>query len=325
MKKILLILLCSISLGSLCAQEQKRHVLGDMNGDNELDITDVTELVNVITGKSEKKYIYTIEDFIYDNSISGTFMIDGKEKSYANGYECVDLGLPSGVKWATVNMGASAPEQFGNYYAWGEIKAYGEVPSAYPSTWTGKQNEFYLALPQKETYNWLYYKWGTSSDNLYKYVTSATRGPVDDIEVLEPADDVANVLWGRGWRMPTFDEIGELRSNCYWKWTTDYNGTGIQGYIIYKVKSESDKGKFSYNSPTLSSTYTLNDKHIFLPAAGYRTNDTWQYVNTYGSYWSSTLYYSGANEANYVLLSSSSCFRTHFERYYGRSVRAVCK
>ena len=117
--------------------------------------------------------------------------------------EAVDLGLS--VKWATWNVGASAPEDFGNYYAWGETES-------------------------KSYYWWDTYKYRTSTSGITKYCTSKNDGAfVDGKFRLEPEDDVANVKWGDNWRMPTLEECEELVENCTWEWT-EINGIG--GYTI---------------------------------------------------------------------------------------------
>ena len=96
------------------------------------------------------------------------------------GHEYVDLGLPSGLKWATCNVGATTPEEYGNYYAWGETK------------------------PKTE----------------YTEENSATFGvELLDINS-NPTYDVARANWGSTWRMPTMTEMDELIDNCTWKWTT---------------------------------------------------------------------------------------------------------
>ena len=120
----------------------------------------------------------------------------------------VDLGLPSGLKWATCNVGAANPEEYGDYYAWGEIEP-------------------------KTTYSWSTYKWCSgSSTTLTKYNTSSSYGTVDNKTVLELADDAARANWGGAWRMPTYAEWTELCNNCIWTWTDDYNGTGVAGRIV---------------------------------------------------------------------------------------------
>ena len=101
-----------------------------------------------------------------------------------NDHEYVDLGLPSGLKWATCNVGATAPEEYGNYYAWGE-----NTP--------------------KDNYDWDTYKLTTDGGTTFtKY--NGTDGKT----TLDPEDDAAAVNWGGKWRMPTDDEWTELRENC---------------------------------------------------------------------------------------------------------------
>ncbi len=126
----------------------------------------------------------------------------------ANGHEWVDLGLPSGTKWATCNVGATKPEEYGNYYAWGETEP-------------------------KTTYSWATYKWCNGSyDTLTKYNTSSSYGTVDNKTVLELADDAARANWGGQWRMPTKEECEELLDNCTLKWVYSYKGTGVAGRIV---------------------------------------------------------------------------------------------
>ena len=113
------------------------------------------------------------------------------------GMEYVDLGLPSGTKWATKNLGASKPSAYGDYYAWGETET-------------------------KTEYTWATYKWGTESKpTKYKVTDSNTT--------LYPEDDAATAKLGSPWRMPTLDEIKELLDNCTWTWTTQ---DGKNGYEV---------------------------------------------------------------------------------------------
>ena len=122
-----------------------------------------------------------------------------------NGYGYVDLGLS--VKWATCNVGATQPEEFGAYYAWGEIK-------------------------EKSDYSWSTYKWGNGFGAMTKYCTKEVYGTVDNKTILDPADDVAHVKWGGNWRMPTAAELNELHSNCTWTWTTI---NGVNGYRVTSI------------------------------------------------------------------------------------------
>ena len=191
-------------------------------------------------------------------------------------YVAVDLGLS--VKWATCNVGASKPEDYGDYYAWGETEP-------------------------KTTYNWSYYKWCSgSSTTLTKYNTSSEYGTVDNKTVLDLEDDAARANWGGAWRMPTDAEWTELRENCTWTWTNDYNGTGIKGEIV---------------------TSNNNGNFIFLPAAGYRNDDFLYDAGYDGNYWSSSLYTDIPGGAWYVNFYSDGVGRNGNYRYFGLSVRPV--
>ena len=122
----------------------------------------------------------------------------------------VDLGLS--VKWATCNVGAENPEDYGDYYAWGETET-------------------------KSAYDWSTYKWcNGSGDTLTKYCTSSNYGTVDNKTQLDLSDDVAHVKWGGSWRMPTHDELKELlnTSNSTWTWTTQ---GGKNGYKVTSKKN----------------------------------------------------------------------------------------
>jgi len=100
-----------------------------------------------------------------------------------NGHEWVDLGLPSGTLWATCNVGATTPDEYGDYFAWAETTT-------------------------KEIYYWDTYKYYDSVDGMTKYIAD------DYLNVLEYVDDAARANWGGLWRMPTFDEMQELNDNC---------------------------------------------------------------------------------------------------------------
>ena len=122
--------------------------------------------------------------------------------------EYVDLGLS--VKWATCNVGATKPEEYGDYFAWGETEP-------------------------KSTYNWSTYKYCNGSySTLTKYNNSSSYGTVDDKTTLELADDAARANWGGSWRMPTKAEQDELRTECTWEWTTQ---NGVNGYKVTSKKA----------------------------------------------------------------------------------------
>ena len=123
--------------------------------------------------------------------------------------EAVDLGLS--VKWASWNLGASAPEKYGYYYTWGEEDI---------NPW--------------QRYEWQCYEWCYGADNkLTKYCTDSSywvgSSSMDNKTVLDPDDDAAHVNWGGSWRMPTDAEWTELRTNCTWTRTTQ---NGVNGRLV---------------------------------------------------------------------------------------------
>lgn len=118
-------------------------------------------------------------------------------------HEAVDLGLPSGTRWATCNIGACTPEEYGDYFAWGET------------------------IGNKTNYDWSTYKWSHGEYyEITKYSTSSWYGTEDNMTILDSQDDAATAKWGSKWRMPTQDEISELINNCSWTWKTK---NGVKG------------------------------------------------------------------------------------------------
>ena len=190
--------------------------------------------------------------------------------------DAVDLGLPSGTLWADRNVGADSPEDYGDYFAWGETSI-------------------------KSTYNWSTYKWCRgSSYSMTKYCTDSFYGTVDNKTVLDLEDDAAYVNMGADWRMPTYDELNELRNNCTWTWTSK---KGTKGYKV--------------TGP--------NGKSIFLPAAGYRNDSGLYRAGSDGSYWSTSPH--GPYLAWSLYINSAS-YNTHTSgkrRNYGHTVRAVAR
>ena len=174
-----------------------------------------------------------------------------------NGHDWVDLGLPSGLRWATCNVGATSPENAGNKYAWGETRS-------------------------KTTYN----------ISTYTYTGNPTRLP--------SSADAATANWGSGWRMPTYDELNELKNNCTVTWTTQ---NGVNGRL--------------FTGP--------NGNSIFLPAAGYRDDSSLVNAGSIGYYWSSSLYTGYTGYAWYLVFKSDNYGMTKYHRCDGRSVRAVCQ
>ena len=219
MKKISsLVVVLLLMLASLAAKAQD-YPRGDVNRDGYVNISDVTCLIdNLLNGISEgdvnQDGTVNISDVtsLIDYLLQGTW--PDEPVTPPDDHEYVDLGLPSGTLWATMNVGANAPEEYGDYFAWGETEP-------------------------KEVYNWSTYKWCNGSyKTMTKYCTSSSYGTVDDKTQLEPEDDAANVNWGSSWCMPTKEQQDELRNNCTWTWMTTngvkgYNVTGPNGNSVF--------------------------------------------------------------------------------------------
>ena len=161
-----------------------------------------------------------------------------------NDHEYVDLGLPSGLLWATCNIGANSPEDYGDYFAWGETQP-------------------------KDDYSWSTYQYsnGSFGNTLTKYCSNSSygyNGFTDNLTTLLPEDDAAMANWGTDWRMPTKEEWQELRNNTTVIWTAQ---NGVYGRLFTAA----------------------NGNSIFLPAAGFRTDDLHYYAGSFGDYWSSSL------------------------------------
>ena len=150
-----------------------------------------------------KEMVYPIESYPIRESVGG--MVG----------EAVDLGLS--VKWASWNVGASSPEEYGSYFAWGETE----------DNWN---------------FDMLTYKWtNDDGETMTKYNTDPNCGPVDNKTVLEPEDDAAHVHWGEGWRMPTFEEFQELVQNCSVTYVTDASGIKIGCRFSGKKEGYTDR------------------------------------------------------------------------------------
>ncbi len=186
----------------------------------------------------------------------------GNELALSNS-DVVDLGLSSGNLWASCNLGADSPEQDGGYYAWGETST-------------------------KDNYTWDTYQYGSSATTLTKYCTKAANGNngfTDALNTLEVGDDAAAANLGIGWVMPTNSEWQELYDQCYWEQTSDYNGTGVAGFIVYKSV---DKTLDKQQTKGSDHVYTLAAAHIFLPFAGSVNGSAFQFRQV-NPYWASTI------------------------------------
>ncbi len=221
-----------------------------------------------------------------DSSISASCTIIVKETNYDT-REYVNLGLPSGTLWATCNIGATSPEEYGDYFGWGETVPYytkGHSQDNPCSSW--REN--------KTGYNWKSYFDYISDSKYKKYDNNGGE------RVLLPEDDAATENWGEDWQMPSENQVKELKSsdNTISEWTTL---NGVYGRLYTSKK---------------------NGNSIFLPAAGYRVDEALIDVGTIGLYWCNKIYWSDPDGAKTLDISPLSC--TEFpDRCYGYTIRPV--
>ena len=297
MKKLLLLI---AMLG--CLQVSAR-VKGDINGDENVDVSDLNIIINGILGKDPYYYYTDVNlDGITDVSDLNIVIniILGKDKDH----EYVDLGLPSGTLWATCNVGANEPNEYGLYFAWGETKGYAN----------GEPHDF----------SWANYKWMTPGKSSWEYLTKYTfedgiktgkwyNGDTyvgttvngvtyKNLKELLPEDDAATVNWGPEWRMPSGKDVEELIDPRY---TTISGGSwfGVYGRWITSIS---------------------NGKSIFLPSASIRYDSP-----TIGNHESNRVYYmtrdlmSTIYSRNLAYVFGEFNAFSQMDRYPGKPVRAV--
>lgn len=194
------------------------------------------------------------------NAMAASYTVVVDESNMLNGYEYVDLGLPSGTKWAKHNIGAESMLDCGDFFAWGDIKGYksNHTFSLANDIWYKTETESYVdndGFSVENTYEG-YTKYVLECDKVHGF-----KGFFDDKSTLELADDAANIIWGQGWKIPTKENFDELLEQCSWTWTS------LNGVSGYKVTSK------------------VNSNYIFLPATKLSKNGK----SLYQYYWSSTL------------------------------------
>lgn len=165
-------------------------------------LNDLNERVNDLNGMNDE--INTLK-----------ITIKALSNILTKGHEYVDLGLPSGTLWATMNVGATKPEEYGWYFAWGETQGYPNVST--------------------KTFTWANYKFNPTGDGSTMTKYNATDGKT----VLDLEDDAAHVNWGGEWHMPTKEQCDELFDTTYVTnaWVTDYQGSGVNGFLFTSVKN----------------------------------------------------------------------------------------
>ena len=206
------------------------------------------------------------------------------ENNSHNGHEYVEIG---GLKWATMNIGASKPSDYGLYFAWGDTQGY-----------TAEQ----LSSGEEQKYfGWADYKHGNETSSPGE--TGMTKyNSTDKLTTLKASDDAAVANWGGRWRMPTTGEFQALGAAVDTEWTQFNGAYGI----LCKDKKDSSKT-------------------LFFPAAGNcHDGSVEEDVGDYGYYWSSSLYTSSRQGAYYLLFGSYDAnWGGNYDRYFGFAVRPV--
>lgn len=267
-----LCLLAAPATSSL-AQVTANPYRADVNKDGEVNIGDVSRIITVMANGNTR---------IKDLSPEGA--------------EAVDMGFPSGTKWANMNVGANSPEDYGLFFAWAETTGYeGDASDG-------------------RVFGWEQYKWmsegGSSWEQINKYQISDGRIAAcwyddegkytgDSKVVLGMEDDAALTHWGVKWRTPTYAELEELKDFSNASWTKK---NGVDG---------------------LQLTSKINGNSIFLPAAGYRTDSSVEDKGGSGNYWASTLRSTDTIVAGCLIVSSAGASMSYTERLGGRSIRPV--
>ena len=248
------------------------------NSSKTIEITSGTEPYNVNSNNESLVTVSVSENIIKIHGLrAGSTTISIKDKSQQSITipvnikddikEPIDLGLPSGTLWASCNVGAAKPEEFGGYFAWGETE-------------------------EKIDYSWKTYKWCKGTENTQtKYNRNSKFGIVDNILKLTAEDDVASKKWGGRWSMPTQEMVNELFSRCEKVWTTI---NGVNGYKLTGPNKNSIFLPASGNLCELKSihynvagTYWISDKHYDAPevfgvcARAFNFSNSDLYVNNF--------------------------------------------
>ncbi len=261
---VLLLMLASFTAGT-------QYPRGDVDYNGKVNIADVVTLIDYL--------------------LTGTWEEPLPPDDPQEEHEWVDLGLPSGTLWATCNVGASAPEQYGDYFAWGETEP-------------------------KDYYDWSTYKWCNGEVKLTKYCTFSDygyNGFTDNKTELDPEDDAACINWGPSWRMPTYEQVEELYKTCSSVWTTQ---NGVNGRLLTGPNGNTmflPAAGFRYDGSYDGS----------LGNAGFRYDGSLNFAGSWCFYWSRTLSSSGPYCAFGVCFYSGDGFLDDGGREYGYTVRAV--
>ena len=239
---------------------------------------------------AQKMVVTTTDDQVVEFDVSKIKDVTFNEE--AGEHEWVDLGLPSETLWATCNVGANSPEQYGDYFAWGETEP-------------------------KEDYSWGTYKWMNEGQSSWREINKYTFADGqtgacwysnnqfigDGKTELLPEDDAATANWGSDWQMPSLEQLQELYNERLTKteWTTQ---GGVSGRLITSLR---------------------NGNSLFLPAAGYIYGTELYDAGSYAHYMSHSLHSDGSDDTSYLYFIEGYIYWSYDDRYVGRTVRPVRK
>ena len=197
-----------------------------------------------------------------------------------------------GPYWATTNIGAENPEDYGYYFWWGDTVGYKREGNAWVAT-DGSSSNFSFGWSNIPTY---------SKSSIATLQSEGWIVSQNGTYVLAPEHDAAQVQWGGGWRMPTSQELYDLcYDKCDWTWTTQ---NGVNGYVVR------GRGDYAANS-------------IFLPCAGHGYEISLRDADSYGYYWSSVPRSGSGSAYELYFYSSRHATSSYGNRYCGQSVRPV--
>ena len=245
----------------------------------------------------ENDYLQAKDSFVYPNV---SYIVEKDILHYMKNskYEFVDLGLPSGLKWAKWNVGATKPEESGLYFAWGEDKGYVVTRGELQDESQGLYTAVITNADGTETTKTFAYD--LSDYEHYENDAYTKYNGTDGLTTLETEDDGC-YLTKKTMRMPTYDDCVELVQNTTSAWTENYNDSGINGLTL---------------------TSNTNGNSIFVPAVGAVSNGVLYSFGRYGVFWSSSLY-SSVEEAFYSYFVSGFLDVGVDLRFVGIPLRAV--
>lgn len=244
----------------------------------------------------ENDYLQAKDSFVYPNV---SYIVEKDILHYMKKYEFVDLGLPSGLKWAAWNVGATKPEESGLYFAWGEDKGY--VVTAEGDAYEGSYDAVITNADGSQTE-----KTFARNYSDYKYYDSATSAftkynATDTLTTLANEDDGC-YLAEKEMRMPTLADFQELISGTTQLWTYNYDERGIKGMTF---------------------TSKTNGNSIFVPAVGGVDRGKLTGLGYECNLWSSSLSPSSVGEAVVLDSFSDSSVLVAVSRFLGIPLRAV--